>query len=525
VPRPVPWRIIAFAALAIAVVLASLALWLRSNWNEGLVKAQALTRDLVVVQTAIESGDLPDMVRTLTPAAVSANALSRHTSTPAWRLLRALPRTGPVASAIGTYASATSGAINATRGLAINADEWALAWSSMPPNRAEILRAAAPKLRGLATTLSAAARTLEQVNISDLPPESQKAWEGVQSAADRAAATITAYAKVVEMLGGGGSREWLVLYLDSSQLRGAGGAATRYAVLELQSGSASLLANGDEGKFSDANIPVQGLPSDTRWHWEDAQRTWAGMTRTPHYPHAAQQAQRALALQGQSVDGVIAVDSYALRELLRSISRSDFETNVSPEWLAGVFIETLEHNRGLRDLIRLIAPLARAGHMKIWSGTPGEQAWLVEQQVAGDLTAQWTSAFAATVNDVTTPTLGSRPSITSSLELSECVDGQVEATLSLTLSDPEIGTASLPRRLVRVDFFVPVSVREVTALLDRSPLDLFRSNDLDRLVWWTYLVWDRPTRSLAVSFVIPAGGPAVAVVNGVRSSYESSSCI
>jgi hypothetical protein len=184
---------------------------------------------------------------------------------------------------------------------------------------AEPASAAAERARAAQSAIEASPDTLL------LPPVARARWDASVEIREAAGSLQTSAGLIrgfPSFAGADETRRYLVLAENPAELRGTGGLWGAYSILTFDDG---LL------RFSPFR-PIQGLPEDfdvdsvpdpnpdyrREYGQYRAPANWRNQNITPDFPSAARAALGSWeALKGQTLDGVMAVDPFALREVLR----------------------------------------------------------------------------------------------------------------------------------------------------------------------------------------------------------------
>ena len=143
----------------------------------------------------------------------------------------------------------------------------------------------------------------------------------VAKADDSAQTAQEAVALAPRMLGGRGTRRYLVLFVTPAEVRGSGGLIANYGVLVARDGVLRLESLGRGPNLSVTGAPVKHLsgPKEylARYGRFDPANTWENVTMSPDFPSVARVAAELFPQSGgTNVDGVISLDPVALRDLL-----------------------------------------------------------------------------------------------------------------------------------------------------------------------------------------------------------------
>ena len=113
---------------------------------------------------------------------------------------------------------------------------------------------------------------------------------------------MLAVQRVPAMLGAEGPRVYFVAFTTPAESRGLGGSMGNWAEVTIDAGRFSVTGFGRT-----ADLAVDG---DTE--------TWVRITSSPHFPDVAQRSPMAIpAFSGHQVNGVIAMDVYAVAALMK----------------------------------------------------------------------------------------------------------------------------------------------------------------------------------------------------------------
>lgn len=457
----------------VAVVL--LTLVLASGWvGFRVYQAAAALREARSAASLLQDG--------LSTGEVSASGLATvqrasaraatASSDPLWRLAEVVPVAGTQLRSVRVVSSALSDVTNEV----------------VPPLEDVLGRARAGGLRtadgridvaavqamapGLARADEVAARARSQVDSLDTrgligplagPVAQVQDVLGEVAGTTHAASTVASLAPV--MLGADGPRTYLVLALNSAELRSAGGIVGAVTAIHVDHGAVTLgaqLSTRDLPKLAD---PVLPLTEDELAVAGDRIGRWVqDSTLTPDFPRTGQLvAARWVAAQGGTVDGVVSLDAPGVAQLLAAtgpVVTSDGQTLTSDGFVAAVlqapyqdevdagavdrmfadvagavFRSVLGGSGDQRALLTATRTVAADGRLRIWSAHAEEQAVLEPTQVgAAFLSGPFPTAVGVFLNDATAGKLDYY--LTTSLEVvdTQCAAGAGTATLRLTLT-------------------------------------------------------------------------------------------
>jgi len=280
-----------------------------------------------------------------------------------------------------------------------------------------------------------AAATLAGAPDSFMPRVIARArWDG-QAQADRLSADLDG---IASLLGGApafggadGRRRYLVLAQNPAELRGTGGLWGAYAILTLDDGRATVSGARPTQALRDFPKGRVADPSEDyarNYDQYGGAGSWQNMNATPDMPAAAQAALANYALgEGVHLDGVFAVDPFALKSLLEvtgpitvpgagSITAEnvvDETTNRAYSTFPGatqrkdvlgtaaatVFARFLGMDQQGIARLRAISTAVVNGHLRIYSTVPQIESGLSALGVDGALAQPAGDVMGVTVNN------------------------------------------------------------------------------------------------------------------------------
>lgn len=225
---------------------------------------------------------------------------------------------------------------------------------------------------------------------------------------------------VPSLLGGRGTRRYLLAFQTPSEARGGGGLIGVYGVLRAADGKLELESIAPIRSL----VPkVKGSVTAPRWFEDlyrnlDAQAGIREANQSPSFPTVAQVLLRMYeAAEGERLDGMISMDPLVLAELTNAtgpIDVKEYDEPLGPDNAATVLLRDIyldfvkredEQNAFLEDLVdqlysklgsgdvdgralvRALAESIRTQHLKMYARSPVEQQALRELGVAGDPTS------------------------------------------------------------------------------------------------------------------------------------------
>lgn len=217
-----------------------------------------------------------------------------------------------------------------------------------------------------------------------------------------------------------GPQTYLVLAGNNAEMRAGSGAFLEVGTADTSDGTVQLGTFGPSGQLSLApgQVPVTG-DLQRNWGWLQPGVDWRNLGLTPQFDVTAPLAARMWAARtGQQVDGVLAVDVVALRQILAAtgpvtaggvtvdsdnveqyllhdqyVGLSDDATGdaARTDALGAIADATLRQLQGqstnLRSLASSVAGAVAGRHLMVWSSNPTAQAAWLASGVSGSLTA------------------------------------------------------------------------------------------------------------------------------------------
>jgi hypothetical protein len=396
--------------------------------------------DVVVgLQSDIGAGRTQALADGLPAVQADAARARAATSDPVWRLAEHLPVVGDDLAAVRTVASAVDDVARdalpaiAQLGTVLSAQE-----VRGTDGRIDLMPLvdAAPTLALADTTTVRARDAVDAIDTSRLMDRIAGPVIKVQDGLAKASAALDAASQVATllppMLGADGPRTYLLVSLNSAELRSAGGIVGAVAVLHAENGSLDLVEQRTTLAFPatpDSVLPL--TPDELRVHTDRLGRWIQDTVFTPDFPRTAQLVsaiwQRST---GEVVDGVIATDPVAVKYLLSAIGPVAAPGGV--ELRAGNLLSVLLHDSylsmtdpvvadefytgvaatifravgsGQGDSRAVVEQLAKAGEerrLRIWSAHPDEQALLAPTSLSsGFLSGTDDAAAGVFLNDGT----------------------------------------------------------------------------------------------------------------------------
>ena len=303
----------------------------------------------------------------------------------------------------------------------------------------------------------------------------------LQAGLDQVTGALDAGAQVASllppMLGADGPRTYLLVSLNSAELRSAGGIVGAFAVLRADDGNVDLTEQRTTLDLPGIESPILPLSdAELRLDTDRLGRWVQNAVMTPDFPRSAELLKARWERDiGSHVDGVIATDPVAVSYLLAATGAVTEPggvqidtTNVLPVLLRDAYLTYGDDadsgdrfytgvaatifqavGSGQGDSRAVVDALARAGaegRLRMWSAHPEEQERLAATSVgAAFLSGPFPDATGVFLNDGTAGKLGYFLSTAVTVENLRCTGPEPMATVRLDLSyAPPADVASYP---------------------------------------------------------------------------------
>ncbi|MBE4717483.1 hypothetical protein DAD99_04775 [Pseudarthrobacter sp. AB1] len=425
-------RVILVTVIGLAFALAGSAWWLgakATTVKEELEQAIGLVPQL---QSEILDGRSDAAATTAKRLGLHTAAARNATEDPIWTLASAVPLLGDNLSAVAEVArSADDVSVLAVTPLVRVSDS--LSWDTLllGGSRADLnsLREASPSVMSAAHAVRVSAQRLNGIDASLLLPQVSEplviAREQLMSVTGALDASAAASQLAPGMLGGEGSRNYLLIIQNNAESRASGGIPGALAVLTFDKGK---LALGSQSSAADVGImsPIVTLDLEQQQIYSGRMgKFMQDVNLTPDFPTAASTAQAMWERKtGQRVDGVISIDPVAMgyildatgpveitdselvalasvglpteltgknvvQTLLSDVYAKINQPALQDVYFAGVAQEifaALSDSKGnAKGLIHGLTRGTSEGRVLIWSGLPAEQTVLAKYAVSGSV--------------------------------------------------------------------------------------------------------------------------------------------
>jgi len=467
--------------LALLVVAACWLAYRGLQASESLLSARSVFADL---QTQLDAGSTDQIAARLPQAQEDLAAARRASSDPVWRAAEVVPGLGPNLTAVRVVSASLEDVTRDALPAVVRLND-VLEFPSARAADGRIdlapLVAAGPEVVAAAQSAHAAQAAVARIDVARLAGPLRGPIGELRSGLDEVSGALDAGAQVATllppMLGADGPRTYLLVSLNSAELRSAGGIVGSFAVLHAQDGALSLTDQRSTMDLGGIDAPILPLTPEELVVDTDRLGRWVqDAVITPDFPRSAQLlAARWQRDMGQTVDGVIAVDPVGARyvlaatgpvtepggttidatDVLQVLLRDAYRDIEDPAgvdaFYAGVAVSIFRAvGSGQGDPHGLVTALARAGtegRVRLWSAHAGEQATLAGTTVgAAFLTGDFPDAVGVFLNDGTAGKLDYYLTTTVTVEELRCDAPEPTATVRLDLDyRPPAEVASLPR--------------------------------------------------------------------------------
>jgi hypothetical protein len=341
---------------------------------------------------------------------------------PQWSLAGALPEVGPNIKAVQTVTEVVDdlgdGALDDLLEAAAVVDPANLSPKNGRIDLAPVERAA-PRVAAMHEALVDADQRLAAVDTEPLLAQVRgpvtELSTTVADARSLTGAATKATRLLPSMLGAEEPRRYLLLAQNNSEPRALGGLPGVAVVIRVDDGRIKLLEHRAGSSLSPFDEPVVKLSAAERaLYGTQMGRFFINSTSTPDFPRAAQIARKMWRLHtGQRVDGVAALDPYALQLLLRASGPVRLPTGqrltgenaaqvlLNQTYLdipdptaqdaffaaaaAAIFKKAMSGAGDMRTTVEALSAATDQGRVMVWSALDGEQAVIADTPLSGVL--------------------------------------------------------------------------------------------------------------------------------------------
>ncbi len=480
--HPVRRRVLLVVA-GVLVVLVLAGGWLGFRVYQAARALVAARDDLGTVLDVAHGGNL-SAVQAALPVVHAHLQTARHAvDDPVWRAATVLPWAGRQLGAVRTITVALDDIVSSA-GPAIDALSTALAAQDAPHTQGSLalgpLVTALPPIIAAADQVDAASSAIASIDIARLTPRLAAPVADLQQRVAAVSGTVQSGARLARLLpgllGADGPRTYLLVSLNSAELRTQGGIVGAVAVLQADHGTIGLTEQVTTTSFSPLATPILPLTPAEKLIQTDRLGRWLqDATMTPDFPRAAQLiAAQWAGLNGQHVDGVIATDPVAAADLLRATGPVTEPSGMTlsadtliPELLHDTYVRLPDASQGDKFYMDVAAAIfhavgngqgsrlgvvdalvtaAQQGRVRVWSAHPDEQTQLTASTVgAAFLSGGYADDAGVFLDDGTAGKLDYYLSTKVTVEDMVCTGPSPHATVRLDLAyDPPADVATQP---------------------------------------------------------------------------------
>jgi len=418
--RPRRRRVWQRALLTLLVLLVVATGWLVFRGAQVAIALVGAGQVVTEVRTGLSDVDTQAIAARVPDLQADAARARGATSDPLWRAAAHLPVVGPNFAAVATISAALDDIASVAPPTLDGIDAIVGALSSRSDDgRIDLapIADAAPSIARAATTVATAEASVAGIDPGRLVGPLAGPVERVQGGLSEMAGLFDAAAEVSSlappMLGADGPRTYLLLSLNSAELRSAGGIVGAVAVLRAENGTLDLVEQRTTADFPSVPEPVLPLSdAELRVHTDRLGRWLQNTVLTPDFPRTAELVSQFWRnTTGGEIDGVIATDPVAVSYVLKATGAV-----VEPGGLrldSGNFLHELLRDSYLRlpdpleadafytgvastifravgsgqgDARRVVEELGRAGgehRVRVWSAHPEEEKSLAQTSAGG----------------------------------------------------------------------------------------------------------------------------------------------
>lgn len=503
-PARSPWpRRVLLTLLGVVVVLVLAGGWVTFRvYQAGTALSDAQSRmphgvsGLDSAQLTAVRGSVPELQHELARARSAS-------SDPVWRLAEHVPWAGQQLRAVRVVSAALDDVVVSVAPVLDDAENLLAVRSTLVGNgtvNLAPLAQAAPALAHAAQVSSAADARVQALDTGRLVGRLADPVRTVQGLLPKVASALGTGSDLAgllpPMLGADGPRTYLVVALNSAELRSAGGIVGAVMAVQVDHGTLRLVDHRSTGDLGPVQQPVLPLTADELTVQSSRLGEWVqDSVLTPDFPRSAQLIAAHWARDvGGAVDGVVATDPVAVSYLVGAVgtvqtpTRSLDEASVVPALLRDAY--TSWHGAEAADayfedaataifgavagggtdpekLVQAVGKAASEGRFRVWSAHPEEQGRLVARSIgAAFLSGPSTDATGLFLNDGTAGKLDYYLRTEVSIDALQCTGASPTARVRLTMTyQPPAGVTSWPPEVAGWSARAPVGSLVTTVSL------------------------------------------------------------
>ncbi|MFT4264598.1 MAG: DUF4012 domain-containing protein [Nocardioides sp.] len=474
-----PWRWILGVLILLALLLAAYAGWLAWSTARSL---SAAADDARALKSAAMAGDDAATQAGFDEFVAHVHTARSRTDSKVWSLLTHLPGYGDDAHGVRTVSRVADEL--ATGGLDDLVDHVGNLDALLPTGGGIDLAQVAELQEPVAASKKALDRAnadLEaedtthfvdsvRLKFRDLQAQISSAASSIDSA-DRALAVLPA------MLGGDGSRTYLLVMQNNAEIRATGGLPGAVAEITAKGGKLSLVKERSGSSFGEASSPVLPLSAaEKTLYGENLGRYFLDANLTPDFPRSADLWKaRWEQVESSKVDGVISIDAVTLSYLLGAYGPVTVDGiqltqgNVVDELLSKVYVrytnpdqqdaffgavttaifnEVTTGTASRSDLLNALTKATKERRVLVHDFHDEEQAKLAGTTIAGELDAKIADSpqVGVYLSDGTLSKMSYYLRYKTKVSATSCRNGvqSLRGTMTLTSTAPADAASSLP---------------------------------------------------------------------------------
>lgn len=418
--------------MALAIVVAFVG-WLAKSGLDAKSALEQARSNAQQAKEALQQGDSEAASRFVDHAQHHAQAASDATHSLAWTVTTAIPWVGSPFRTGQQISDVVLGLANDVLKPA------AQAGTALSPDRlvdgsrvdVELLRSEEPNLTSLAeaaTRLNGQAQAISDPRyVSTLSDARTQLQEQTAQISGLLENTALASQLVPPMMGADGPRSYFMAFQTNAEARGTGGLLGGFGVLRFDNGVATVDTLGANTELDKPFTPIDlGAEFNQNYGYANPFGDFRNSNLSPHFPYAAQIWRSMWAQQtGMNVDGVIALDPFALSyilgavgpvtmpdgeqvtkdnvvELTESTAYARFPTDQAArkQYLQDIASEVVKKVTGStgspKALLEALGKSVSQGRIAVWSAVPAEQQ-LLEQTPLAHIVPSDPAPYAAVV--------------------------------------------------------------------------------------------------------------------------------
>lgn len=480
-------RTIVWSVLALILVLVLLGAWLAYRAIQASQALYAAQSGFVAMQQDLNTGGTDKIAEQLPAVRDDLGRAVDATNDPVWRAAEHVPFLGANLEAVRIVSTSLEGVTTD----ALPAVSKLNALLNIEGARGEDGRVdlaplidAAPEIIAAAASAHHAQDAVAQIDTGALVSQLAGPVEKLSTSLDTVTGALDAGAQVATlvppMLGADGPRTYLMVSLNSAELRSAGGIVGAFAVLHAEDGAITLVDQRSTLDLSGIPEPILPLTDEELNLDTDRLGRWVqDSVMTPDFPRSAQLlSARWERDMGQHVDGVIAADPVGARYLLQAtgpvtakggttVNAADvvdvllhdaYLNIVDPakvdqfyaDVAAAIFGAVGTGQGNTHDLVTALSTAGSEGRIRIWSADADEQGTLAATPLGGAfLSGDFPDATGVFLNDGTGGKLDFYLSTQVTIEDLRCSGPDPSATVRLDLDyAPPANIAGLPAYVI-----------------------------------------------------------------------------